>query len=125
MSLKNSFKESNKRIAKWVFGSDLARRVAEERRRIRRYSLRIIAFVFVSFLILGIAAMQMTETSRSSSSYNRSLNCQNPQNKNTPYCQDKQAEVEQGWNAIARSRPSSPNQFTLHREGSPASFGSR
>ena len=47
-------------------------------------------------------------------SRNAALNCQNPKNKNTPYCVERTAEAGAMWESISRYTDGKGNAFTLH-----------
>ena len=50
-------------------------------------------------------------------SSNFTQNCQNPENKNTPYCQDRIAEKESTWKSMGSGGGGGGNgQFTLHKK---------
>ena len=50
-------------------------------------------------------------------SRNAAMNCANPKNRNTPYCQDRVSETEGQWNSLSRSQDGKMNAFTLHSPG--------
>jgi len=48
------------------------------------------------------------------SSRDLGINCRMPKNRNTPYCQEHFAEVEESWQSMSRTQGGKVNAFTLH-----------
>lgn len=64
-----------------------------------------------------ISALRSLESKEGQSSSNASVNCRNPKNKNTPYCQDRAAEVEGQWQGISRIQGGKAAPFKLSSPG--------
>ena len=45
---------------------------------------------------------------------NAAQNCANPKNKNTPYCQEREGQVQADWQSMSRNQDGETNPFTLH-----------
>ena len=69
-------------------------------------------------LIDGVAkALQSVEDSVMKTSTNPALNCRNPKNRNTPYCQKKYGKKKSEWSNMTILKDEDKNQFTLHSRG--------
>ena len=44
-------------------------------------------------------------------------NCRDPQNANTPYCQNRKGQIESNWRSISRYHQGKSNPFTLYKKG--------
>lgn len=47
-------------------------------------------------------------------SRNPALNCSNPKNKNTPYCQERKAAINASWTEMNRSYGGRSAPYTVH-----------
>jgi len=61
----------------------------------------------------GVSFLQSFESDDKNATKGALMNCQNPKNINTPYCQDRITETENSWNSIVKHDKKSP-AFTLH-----------
>ncbi|MCC6220916.1 MAG: hypothetical protein IT291_06725 [Deltaproteobacteria bacterium] len=94
----------------------------------RRKQERILS-VFVLFFVVGIVLASIyfdgSLTSSAWSLFNRLngeeqmgtgnpvLDCENPSNENTPYCQERKARIERTWKAISRYEEGKAPAFSL------------
>jgi hypothetical protein len=100
-------------------------RVAElksRQRKVERTMIGITLLIFTSisaFFFIPSKALEATENwiSRMENggevSRNASANCTDPRNKNTPYCLERQANIDSDWKSISRFQNGKTNQFTL------------
>ena len=104
-----------------------------ERLRWRRKITERIALCLVSLFLVGVGvaawmtegqvfnapltALRSLESREGQGSSNASVNCRNPKNKNTPYCQDREAQVEGQWQGISRIQGGKAAPFKLTSPG--------
>ncbi|MFN8392690.1 MAG: hypothetical protein U0136_20530 [Bdellovibrionota bacterium] len=63
----------------------------------------------------SIEFLQSFESKDSQAPRDYAQNCQDPRNKNTPYCQDRMAQTESDWKSMGRTQGGKTNYFTLHK----------
>jgi len=61
-----------------------------------------------------VRVLQSFESSDAQASRLSAVNCQDPRNKNTPYCVERAANIESEWNALGHSRSGPGSMFSLH-----------
>lgn len=64
-----------------------------------------------------MTALRSLEGSDGQGSENASVNCKHPKNKNTPYCQERTAEVEGRWQSMSRVQGGKAAPFKLSGSG--------
>ena len=107
----------------------LVERAVQERARKARLERNILISVVSIISIMGIAgwytegaifsgAIEVMNSLKSGAKQSRQpeLNCLRPENKFTPYCQERKSRIEQDWRSTTRSN-GAPNQFSLHGKG--------
>ena len=104
-----------------------------ERLRWRRKLTERVAIAVVCLFLVGVGvaawltegqvfsapltALRSLESKEGLASSNASVNCRHPKNKNTPYCQERAAEVEGQWQGISRIQGGKAAPFKLTSPG--------
>lgn len=105
-----------------LLASQTLRQVAYEKERRQRFVERM---VFFSILVLGAGIFGMASyydvsvvkvlqaIEGKDTEQNIVANCRKPENRNTPYCQERAASTQSSWRGITRG-DSKDQVFTLH-----------
>ena len=111
--------------------------VAEQTRRRRQLYERIAlasTFVFIGAVCLiawqtdgaifqsPISALQSLGGSEYQQSRNALINCKDPRNTNTPYCQERIAKMNAKWTEMNKVHGGRVSPFTLHEKGERARY---
>ena len=125
--------KTNVAAAKPIRSSSVPSLASMERLRWRRKLTERVAMAVVVIFLVGVGvaawltegqvfsntvtALRSLEGKDGQASANASVNCKHPKNKNTPYCQERSAQVEGQWQSISRIQGGKSAPFKLSAPG--------